>query len=214
MTQRDLEAIREKYRARAGLLDELARSLDTELRVCLSGVHNIDRIYFRTKGVESFVEKAATRTDDDKDWKYQHPLEEIEDQVAGRILVLYRRDIQSVLAALDGKIRQAEREHRRPTSAKEFDYETTHMICLITPDLVSASWSTLSDPPETFELQIRTLAQHAWSEPQHNFYKSRAGLSPANLRKLYWAAASAWGMDSIWDELQSELTEWHEEESR
>lgn len=211
--QRNLDAIREQYRARIGLLDQLAQSLDTELRSSLSDVHNIDRIYFRTKGVESFVEKAATRSDDDKDWKYQHPLEEIEDQVAGRILVLYRSDIKAVLTALNGRIRQAEREHRKPSSAKEFDYETTHMICLITPDLVSREWSALADPPQTFELQIRTLAQHAWSEPQHGFYKTKTGLTPESLRKLYWAAASAWGLDSIWEDLRNELDKLHTKDS-
>ena len=84
MTPRDLEAIKTTYHSRKVLLDELAKSLDTELRLCLSGVDNIDRISFRTKGVDSFVAKAETKTADGNEWKYEHPFEEIEDQVALR----------------------------------------------------------------------------------------------------------------------------------
>lgn len=43
------------------------------------------------------------------------------------------------------------------------------------------------------------------TEPQHGFYKVGSGLGAENLRKLYWAAASAWGLDSIWEELRHDL---------
>lgn len=187
-----------------GLLGELARALEKELRSHLSSVRHVDRISFRTKGVESFLEKSMD-LDDDRKRKYTHPLEEIEDQVAGRVLVFYRPDIASVLHAIEDKWRKAEQEHRRPSSTSQFDYETTHRICMITPDMWPKGWSDLAEPPSTFELQIRTLAQHAWAEPQHAFYKNEGGLREDSERKLYWAAASAWGIDSIWEDLQREL---------
>ena len=203
---RDLHEIRAEYSRRRTQLNKLAENLQRELEGFLSGVPNIDRISFRMKAVDSFVAKAAS-TSDDGAYKYAHPLEEIEDQVAGRVLVFYRDDIASVLAAVENRWRKAEQKHRRPANPNEFDYETTHRVCLITPDMMPNGWSKLPDPPQTFELQIRTLAQHAWSEPQHEFYKRGTGLKPESLRKLYWAAASAWGMDSIWQELKEELNE-------
>jgi putative GTP pyrophosphokinase len=167
-------------------------------------VPHVDRIYFRAKSIESFVNKAMT-PGDGLAWKYEHPFEQIEDQVAGRVLVFYRSDVDAVVAALLKQLKKAEKEHRAPTAAKEFDYETTHIVCIVTPELKPAGWDALEDPPQTFELQIRTLAQHAWAEPQHGFYKAGSGLSATQLRKMYWAAASAWGIDSIWEDMRAEL---------
>lgn len=188
------------------MLQAMATNLEKELGGILVHLPHIDRIYFRIKGLESFLEKAQASRDDGSA-KYAHPLEEIEDQIAGRVLVFYRRDIAAVIDALEGKWRKAEQEHRRPARTSQFDYETTHRICVITPDMCPPEWSKLEERPMTFELQIRTLAQHAWSEPQHAFYKCAGGLKEASGRKLYWAAASAWGMDSIWEELHQELSQ-------
>jgi ppGpp synthetase/RelA/SpoT-type nucleotidyltranferase len=206
---RDHNAIRVAYEERGDLLKKLARALENELTSHLSDLPHIDRIYFRAKSVASFVEK-ATATEVGRR-KYSHPLEEIEDQIAGRVLVYYRPDIAAVLSALEGKWRKVEQEHRKPARTSQFDYETTHRICVITPDMCPNGWSMLTEPPTTFELQIRTLAQHAWSEPQHAIYKNKGGLKEISERKLYWAAASAWGIDSIWEDLQEELSKYHEQ---
>jgi putative GTP pyrophosphokinase len=205
VTRRDIREIEAAYGARGELLKKLATELEKELRSLLSGVPHVDRIAFRTKGVASFLEKANDLDEKGKQLKYTHPLEEIEDQVAGRVLVFYRSDIAVVLKAIKDKWRKAEQRHKKPAETSQFDYETTHRVCLITPDMWPTGWSDLQDPPTTFELQIRTLAQHAWSEPQHGFYKRGGGLSEASERKMYWAAASAWGIDSIWEDIQAEL---------
>jgi putative GTP pyrophosphokinase len=207
--RRDLKQTRAAYVKRVALLQIVARNLESELTGILSHLPHIDRVYFRTKSVASFLEKARDTLEDGRP-KYAHPLEEIEDQIAGRVLVFYRPDIAAALDALDGKWRKAEQEHRRPANTSQFDYETTHRICVITPDMCPPEWAELEDGPSTFELQIRTLAQHAWSEPQHAFYKNRGGLNESSERKLYWAAASAWGMDSIWEDLQQEILRLHE----
>jgi ppGpp synthetase/RelA/SpoT-type nucleotidyltranferase len=207
--RRDLKQIEAAFSKREPLLKTVARTLEAELTGMLAHLPHIDRVYFGAKGVASFVEKAQSTGDNGKP-KYAHPLEEIEDQIRGRVLVFYRSDIAEVLRALEGKWRKAEQEHRRPASTSQFDYETTHRICVITPDMCPPEWAGLDALPSTFELQIRTLAQHAWSEPQHDFYKNRGGLTELRERKLYWAAASAWGMDSIWEELQQELAGLHE----
>lgn len=209
--RRDLRQIRAAYERRAPLLDAIARNLEKELAEMLTYLPHIDRVYFRAKSPASFLEKVQASADDGSP-KYAHPLEEIEDQIAGRVLVFYRSDITAVIQTLEGKWRKVEQEHRRPASSSQFDYETTHRICVITPDMCPPEWSKLEDRPTTFELQIRTLAQHAWSEPQHAFYKNRGGLTESSERKLYWAAASAWGIDSIWEELQQKLLKLHEPE--
>ena len=206
--QRDSEETSERLKPRTWrapiFLTKIAGELEWEVQSLLAGVPHVDRIAFRAKGVASFLEKAHD-LDKKGNQKYAHPLEEIEDQVAGRVLVFYRSDISAVLKAIEGKWRKAEQQHRKPAETSQFDYETTHRVCLITPDMWPQGWSDLKEPPMTFELQIRTLAQHAWSEPQHGFYKRGGGLTEPSERKMYWAAASAWGIDSIWEDIQAEL---------
>lgn len=57
--------------------------------------------------------------------------------------------------------------------------------------------------PEFFELQIKTLFQHAWSEAEHDLaYKPELGeLDEVELRKLAFTAAQAWGADEIFEDL-------------
>jgi len=62
--------------------------------------------------------------------------------------------------------------------------------------------------PEFFELQVKTLFQHAWSEANHDLgYKPGAvPLTADAQRRLAFTAAQAWGADHIFDELFGERT--------
>jgi putative GTP pyrophosphokinase len=60
--------------------------------------------------------------------------------------------------------------------------------------------------PRFFELQVKTLFQHAWSEANHDLgYNS--GLTPLTSdekRRLAFTSAQAWGADRVFDELFKE----------
>ena len=57
--------------------------------------------------------------------------------------------------------------------------------------------------PGFFELQVKTLFQHAWSEAEHDLgYKPGVKpLTPDETRRLAFTSAQAWGADHIFDEL-------------
>ncbi|MCL5802016.1 MAG: hypothetical protein M1283_05805, partial [Gammaproteobacteria bacterium] len=62
------------------------------------------------------------------------------------------------------------------------------------------------DVPNLFELQIKTLFQHAWAEAEHDLgYKTSNSLTSLQKRKIAFTAAQAWGADQIFDELYREL---------
>ena len=191
--------IGDKYGERVPLLDELALNLEKDLKEALQGLPHIDRISFRTKGISSFVKKAQ---DPNNDPRYSDPLVEVEDQVAGRILVHFLSDLVIVREKLEGSLNTIERTERRPNRDAEFGYESDHLICMIPLHLKPDSWRQQPDMPETFELQIRTLFMHAYAEPQHNMaYKGPGDLPRKVRRELAWIAASAWGADKAFERI-------------
>jgi len=57
-----------------------------------------------------------------------------------------------------------------------------------------------------FELQIKTLFQHAWSEAEHDLgYKPTTVLSHDQKKRLAFTAAQAWGADQVFDELYKQI---------
>jgi len=197
----DIEA---RYRSRVPLLEELSKLLHRETKDALADLPHIDRIIFRVKGSASFAEKAL---DPRTDPPYSDPLVEIEDQVAGRVIVFFLDDIQRVEDKLAGTFKIVERTHRRPERDAEFGYESRHFIYSITGPLAPSGWAQRTDIPTTFELQVRTLMMHAYAEPQHDLqYKASADLPSDIRRELAWIAASAWGGDQAYERVRR----WHE----
>ena len=185
------------YESRLPLLERLASVLKSETTEALAGLSHIDRVAFRVKAPGSFATKAL---DPATEPHYTEPLVEIEDQVAGRVLVFFLSDITPVEERLRNTFNTVERIHRRPEKDDEFGYESHHLICMIPPQLKPTGWEDREDVPTTFELQLRTLFMHAWAEPQHDLdYKGAAELSREIKRELSWIAASAWGSDQAFD---------------
>jgi ppGpp synthetase/RelA/SpoT-type nucleotidyltranferase len=200
------EDIVREYEKRVPLLKQLSVALYRETTEAIDDIDHIDRIAFRVKSSNSFAGKA---TDPRNNPPYENPYIEIEDQVAGRVIVFFVRDIEVVIDELKGTFGTIESSYRRPAKDVEFGYESHHLICLIPPHLKPNGWSDFDDLPTTFELQVRTIFMHAYAEPQHNIgYKSSQEL-PSEIRKeLAWIAASSWGADqayqrvSQWSQLQ------------
>jgi len=192
----------ERYRSRLPLLTSAAANLEREVSDTLTDLRHVDRIGFRTKALEKFVEKAL-----DRGKGYEDPLLEIEDQVAGRILVFFLADIEAVVTKLKGCFNEVESERREPQSGWEFGYESHHLVCMIPPHVLPPGWNDQDDMPKTFELQVRTLFMHAWAEPQHDLgYKGSSDIPRPVQKEWAWAAAAAWNGDQT---IQRVL-DWHE----
>jgi ppGpp synthetase/RelA/SpoT-type nucleotidyltranferase len=139
-----------------------------------------------------------------------HPLREIEDQIAGRVIVFFRGDLPIVRARLGGTFSEVKWTHRQPPRDAEFGYESDHLICMLPPQAKTDVWEGQEDLPSTFELQLRTVFMHAYSEPQHDLaYKQASDLPSEVRREIAWVAASAWGADQAYDRIM----QWHAGES-
>lgn len=187
------EEIARSYFERLPKLEALKAALQQETTESLSHIPHIDRIAFRVKSPDSFLNKAL---DVKTDPPYADPLVEIEDQVAGRVLTFFLQDLDPVKEQLQRTFNAVEIRHHRPKKDEEFGYESHHFIFVIPPHFKPPDWDGLHRMPTTFEMQVRTLFMHAWSEPQHELaYKGAADLPSDMRRELSWIAASAWGAD-------------------
>jgi ppGpp synthetase/RelA/SpoT-type nucleotidyltranferase len=196
------DSLKTQYAKRRGdILVPLANELEKHVADCLKGIPRIDQVRARAKDVESFIAKAAKTNKDGKP-KYDDPLNEIQDQVGARIVTFFRSDVPRVEAIIKKYFTAIESKAHVPETEWSFGYFGHHDILTIPSDVIDGSWDK-ERTPRFFELQIKTLFQHAWSEAEHDIgYKP--GEEPfvaEQERKLAFTSAQAWGADQIFEEL-------------
>jgi ppGpp synthetase/RelA/SpoT-type nucleotidyltranferase len=187
------------------VLSPLAVFLEEHIRNLMKSEIRIDRIQTRPKSIERFLEKSE-KTEGGVQ-KYTQPLHQIQDQVAARIICFYLCDVERVSTVIERYFRTVEARRVLPEREAEFGYFGKHYVLLVPADVVDPTWDK-SFIPEFFELQIKTLFQHAWSEADHDLgYKpGAADLTGDQKRRIAFTAAQAWGADRLFDELFRERT--------
>jgi putative GTP pyrophosphokinase len=182
------------------VLTPLANAIERQLQDYFRLEERIDRISARPKSIDRFLSKSQTVEHGRR--KYAEPLRQIQDQVGARIVTYYQSDVTRVGAVVERYYRPIEALNRIPESEWEFGYFGKHYLLLVPVDVIGPSMDH-SLIPDFFELQIKTLFQHAWAEANHDLgYKpGNATLSPDAKRLLAFASAQAWGADRVFDEL-------------
>ncbi|MEX2167670.1 MAG: hypothetical protein WD851_00040 [Pirellulales bacterium] len=183
----------------------VASNLEILLAKYLARVPHIDRISARAKDPERFANKAKKLLTSGVD-KYDAPLQQIQDQIGARIIVFYKDDVEKVATIVDRYFRYVERRDLVPESEWEFGYFGRHWILALPDDVIPPSVNQ-SQIPRFFELQVKTLFQHAWSEANHDLgYKATKKLNSDQRRRFAFTAAQAWGADRVFEELRHELS--------
>lgn len=201
-----MTSLEQEYRHRfETVLVPLAEALERHLKDSLLDEARIDRISARAKAVDRFVAKASATEHGQP--KYTDPLRQIQDQLGTRVVAFYLSDAQRIAAIIERYYRRVETRVVVPDSESEFGYFGRHYILLVPSDLMP-SGPEKSLAPHFFELQIKTLFQHAWAEANHDLgYKPLSGpLTPDAKRRMAYTSAQAWGADRMFDELFRELT--------
>jgi putative GTP pyrophosphokinase len=195
------ETLETSYRTRHQVaLTPIAEALRQYIVEIFKCEPRIDRITARAKDPDSFLKKANTRVNNRV--KYAEPLSQIQDQIGARIITFYRSDVERLDAIVKRFFKPIEFRDRVPESVWEFGYFGRHYVLILPSDVKSDSIDK-KQVPDFFELQIKTLFQHAWSEADHDLgYKpGSAPLSSEEKRKLAYTSAQAWGADHMFDEL-------------
>ena len=194
----------ERYAEMNKIIEKLKNEVNQSLKFC-DDIH-IDQISCRVKAINSFLKKTKN-IDEDGNLKYKEPFVEIEDQIGVRVVVFYLSDVKKVADAIQNYFTIIENKNFKPKNFHEFAYQGQHFICTLPNSLFSEDVNK-NLLPEFFEIQVKTLFQHAWSQAEHDVgYKEEISLDFEKKRKLAFTAAQAWGADKIFDEIYSNITE-------
>ncbi|MDV8075911.1 hypothetical protein R4P47_05010 [Rhodococcus sp. IEGM 1370] len=172
-------------------------------------VHTIET---RAKSLTSYMEKCSRIDDGTGAIRYQNPLSEIDDCVAARVIVYTtraRRDFLSLLTT-----RSKTRDHANPGKEKHNGYDSDHLVVTsIELPHLNARYPDLGAylrKRPGLEVQIRTVAGHAWAEYEHDVrYKSAAyrNLEPGPRKRVDQWFIEAGGLRRYLDQVFNEIDE-------
>lgn len=196
-------AIRDEYLERHPVLVSTAEKLQTYLQKLIAELPRVDSVNVRAKNPDRYFAKAV-KVDESGKPKYENPRYGIQDQIGARINVLYLSDVECVRLRMVDFMKYIEEAPKSPDDDAAFGYFGYHFIFQTPDDIISDDHKDAI--PEFFELQIKTLFQHAWSETHHDLgYKTTRKLRSDERRQIAFTAAQAWGADKIFDELAQSL---------
>lgn len=191
--------IRDEYLGRHSILAETSEKLQIYLKKLTSGLPRVDSVSVRAKDPDRYFAKAV-KVDEFGQPKYANPKYGIQDQIGARINVLYLSDVECVRLLMVNFMNYIEEAPKSPDDDASFGYFGYHFIFQTPDEIISDDHREAI--PEFFELQIKTLFQHAWSETHHDLgYKTLRKLTSDERRQIAFTAAQAWGADKIFDEL-------------
>lgn len=142
-------------------------------------VHNITG---RLKRAESLADKLRR-----KPGRYR-TLEDVTDLVAVRVITYFESDVAAVSRLLEAH-HEVNWEHSVDKSMMHdpdrFGYMGVHYVVKV-PHQVEQFTPHVTEPPQHYEVQIRSILQHAWAEIEHDLgYKNREAVPREVQRRFY-----------------------------
>lgn len=179
----EIESLRVEYEQRRGkyqrLKDEIIFILEQELRAQQIPFHEITG---RVKPFDSFIDKARRQ-------ESNAPFETILDVCGIRVICLFLSDLQQIGEIVESKFAihiKDDKIHTKPEEA--FGYLSVHYIGSLPASFSGPRYDDLKD--FKFEIQLRTIAMHAWATISHYLdYKSPLAI-PSDLRKDFNALSA------------------------
>ena len=178
----DIEALRKEYEKRyerhERLKDEVIYVLEREVQSQQIPVHEITG---RVKPLDSFIDKAR-RQESDK------PFETVEDICGIRVICLFLSDIQHLGEIVETRFTIHEKDDKIYTKPDAFGYLSVHYIGSLPATVSGPRYDDLKELK--FEIQLRTIAMHAWATiSRYLDYKTPLAI-PSNLRKDFNALSA------------------------
>ncbi len=161
----------------------------------------------RTKSRESFIEKVARKG-------YRYPGKEVTDLSGVRVITHIESNMERICNLIKSSLNVHKDKSVDKTDELGFDrvgYRSVHFVCDLGEDRVRLpEFSRFKDM--VFEIQVRTMLQHAWAEMQHDRDYKFSGVLPNHLRRrLYCVAGTLELVDREFVNLVREIEDYSRE---
>lgn len=202
----NIDSILQEYRANLDLYREMATMLPQQLnRIFREASIVVAAIEQRVKSEESLKGKLELKGD-----KYES-IYDITDIVGVRVISFYIDDIDKIASVIE-RLFDVDWENsvdkRKTHEIDSFGYLSLHYICKVNKN-------TYFDPARPqinkirFEVQMRTVLQHAWANMNHDTgYKSGVEVPQVYLRNLSRLAGMLEMADDEFSRIRRELSEY------
>ncbi len=181
-----LKKVGEWYDARLDLHTRAARKVRSILEELLHAKRiQFDRVDARVKTRKSFLEKAAKRVGGRR--KYTAPTEQIMDSVGVRVITYLDSTVSEVGALIESEFeidRANSLDKGETLGTDRVGYRSRHYVGKLgrkRAELVECA--EFKDIP--FEIQVRSLLQHAWSELEHDRRFKYPGELPDDIKRRF-----------------------------
>lgn len=185
-------------------LDALGRDVSGAVRGWLASL-NLHSVSFRIKSAESLRDKLAR-----PDRSYRE-LWDVTDLLGLRVIVFFEDEVGRAADILESKLAlvlEHSVDKRRRADASSFGYRSVHYVCRI--DVETREELQLPEQAR-FEIQIRTMLEHAWAEIEHDLgYKSRDVVPLVARRRLNRLAGLLELVDQEFVAIRDELARYAE----
>lgn len=150
----------------------------------------VQSVTARAKDTESFGDKAAKPSESDPSRpKYLDPLEDITDLAGVRIITYFLDTVSEIDRLIYDQFNIIERGDKSELLRdEEFGYRSVHYLVQLKPNRTCL--------PEyqrfrnlKFEIQVRTILQHAWAEIEHDIQYKSTEVIPREIRRRFKALA-------------------------
>ena len=160
---------------------ELGLLVSSYIKKNITEFEILPEISFRTKDLLSIIKKIKKKQRE-KEYSYLS----LNDKLGLRIICLFQEDMNKVDSFVKDNFSIIKAEYKQnELNYDKLDYISNHYDLSIKESLPYFSkYKNYKDL--IFELQVRTLNQHAWSNAAHSLvYKQEAEISPVLKRKIY-----------------------------
>lgn len=195
------------YRELQPLLSEVTEHLRTEVGALFEG-SDVTPLFVtaRTKSVESFRQKASRTVyageddqDQERELEFPEPLSQLHDLIGVRVIVMLPREVREAAAIIKRRrgpfyCRSDREKDIGSMESGTYGYSSRHLI--LRPRHDERVDAMVQEHPAlngfVFEVQIRTILAHAWSEMEHDirFKRRDARAWTPHLDRQFTASAA------------------------
>jgi ppGpp synthetase/RelA/SpoT-type nucleotidyltranferase len=178
------DALLEEYDRALPLLRARGEALQAEVAALLASTEGlkVHSVTLRLKSRESLAHKLGR-----PDRSYRS-LWSITDLVGVRVIVYFEEAVERIGQLLESNLAVdfAHSIDKRRRDATTFGYRSLHYVCRLGAKPREAA-APLALPPEaSYEIQVRTVLEHAWAEIEHDLgYKAESAVPASVQRRLH-----------------------------